>query len=108
MDSEALDEFHRFFRLSGMSHCGRDNGATFIGHQSASTASLALKENVLMAMVRKVESEVATDTIVSTSHNYGTKDNGVDFKRRHCRWPYHNVHQGVGDYKDSNTWRCTL
>ncbi|EXF82388.1 hypothetical protein CFIO01_01848 [Colletotrichum fioriniae PJ7] len=70
-------EFYRFFCISGMSHCGSGNGATFISHQSASTASLALKENVLMAMVRWVEGEVAPDTIMGTSHNYGTKDNAT-------------------------------
>ncbi|KXH41323.1 feruloyl esterase B [Colletotrichum salicis] len=39
MDSEALDEFYRFFRISSMSNCGSGNGATFIGHQCAGTAS---------------------------------------------------------------------
>ncbi|UQC77407.1 tannase and feruloyl esterase [Colletotrichum lupini] len=104
MNSEALDDFYRVFRISGMSHCGSGNGATFISHQSASTASLALEENVLMAMVRWIESEVAPDTIMGTRYKNGTSDSGVDFKHRHCRWPYHNVYQGVGDYKDPDTW----
>ncbi|KAG7052056.1 tannase and feruloyl esterase [Colletotrichum scovillei] len=96
MDSEVLDEFYRFFRISGMSHCGSGNGATFIGHQSASTASLAPEENVLMAMVRWVESEVAPETIMGTRYKNGTSDSGVDFRHRHYRWPYHNVYQGIG------------
>ncbi|KAK0373934.1 hypothetical protein CLIM01_08700 [Colletotrichum limetticola] len=108
MNSEALDEFYRLFRISGMSHCGSGNGATFISHQLASTASLALEENVLMAMVRWVESEVAPDTIMGTRYKNGTSDSGVDFKHRHCRWPYHNVYQGVGDYKDPDTLKCVL
>ncbi|KAK1621742.1 Tannase/feruloyl esterase [Colletotrichum phormii] len=108
MNSEALDEFYRFFRISGMSHCGSGNGATFIGHQPASTASLVPEENVLMAMVRWVEYEVAPNTIMGTRYINGTSDSGVDFRRRHCRWPYHNVYQGSGDYKDPDTWKCVL
>ncbi|KAH0428416.1 feruloyl esterase b [Colletotrichum camelliae] len=107
-DSDALDTFYRYFRVSGMSHCGSGNGATFIGHQSASTASLAPEENVLMAVVQWVENEVAPETIMGTRYINGSKDNGVDFQRRHCRWPYHNMYQGVGDYKDPNTWKCVL
>ncbi|KAF0323579.1 putative feruloyl esterase [Colletotrichum sp. SAR11_59] len=108
MNSDALDTFYRYFRVSGMSHCGSGNGATFIGHQSASTASLAPEENVLMAVVEWVENEVAPETLMGTKYIDGSKDNGVDFQRRHCRWPYNNVYQGVGDYKDPNTWKCVL
>ncbi|KAK1466128.1 hypothetical protein CCUS01_07476 [Colletotrichum cuscutae] len=56
-----------------------------------------------MVMVRWVESEVAPDTIMETRYKNGTSDSGVDFKHRHCRWPCHNVYQGVGDYKDPDT-----
>ncbi|KAK1476938.1 tannase and feruloyl esterase [Colletotrichum tamarilloi] len=108
MNSKALDKFYQFFRISDRSHFDSGNGATFIGHQSASTSSLAPEENVLMAMVRWVESEVAPDTIMGTWYKNGTSDSGVDFKRRHCRWPYHNVYRGVGDHKDPGTWKCVL
>ncbi|KAH9226840.1 hypothetical protein K456DRAFT_1754665 [Colletotrichum gloeosporioides 23] len=108
MDSDALDSSYHYFRVSEMSHCGGGNGATFIGHQSASTASLAAEENVLMAVVQWVEKEVAHENIMGTRYINGSKDNGVDFQRRHCRWPYYKMYQGVGNYKDPNTWKCVL
>ncbi|KAL0938616.1 feruloyl esterase B-2-like protein 1 [Colletotrichum truncatum] len=101
----ALDEFYRFFRISGMAHCGGGPGATFIGNQAQSVASLNPDENVLMAIVRWVEEDVAPETVVGTAYINGTKAAGVDFKRKHCRWPRRNVFQG-GDFKDAESWTC--
>ncbi|KAM0421391.1 hypothetical protein ACHAPT_010745 [Fusarium lateritium] len=101
-----LDDFYRYFRISGMAHCGGGPGAYFIGNKAENTASLAPEENVLMAMVRWVEEGVAPDGIVGTAYVNGTKAAGVDFKRRHCRWPTRNVYKGSGDPKDENSWEC--
>lgn len=101
-----LDDFYRYFRISGMAHCGGGPGATFIGNTAQSTASLDPHENVLMAIVRWVEEGIAPDAILGTAYINGTKDAGVDFKRWHCRWPRHNVYKGFGDPKDENSWKC--
>ena len=81
-------------------------GAANIGNQRANTASLDPEENVLMAMVRWVEEGVAPDTITGTAFKNATPSAGIDYKRRHCRWPSRNVYKGVGDYKDENSWHC--
>ncbi|KAK7422458.1 hypothetical protein QQZ08_009510 [Neonectria magnoliae] len=101
-----LDDFYRYFRISGMAHCSGGPGAAFIGNQAHSVASLDPEENVLMAIVRWVEEGIAPDTILGTAYVNGTKDAGIDFKRRHCRWPTRNVYKGSGDPKDENNWQC--
>ncbi|KAI1370135.1 Tannase/feruloyl esterase, partial [Hypoxylon crocopeplum] len=105
LEPEKLDEFYRYFRISGMAHCGGGPGATFIGNQPRNVASLDPNENVLMAMVRWVEADIAPDTILGTAYINGSQTAGVDFRRRHCRWPYRNVY-GAGDPKDENSWQC--
>jgi hypothetical protein len=106
LESEALDEFYRYFRISGMAHCGDGPGATFIGNQERSVASLDPNENALMAIVRWVEEGVAPETITGTAYVNGNKSEGVAFKRRHCRWPHRNVYQEDGDPNSEFSWSC--
>ncbi|KAL3480816.1 Tannase/feruloyl esterase [Aspergillus californicus] len=101
-----MDEFYRYFRISGMAHCGGGPGAAFIGNSARNAASLEPDENVLMAMVRWVEEGIAPDTIMGTAYVNGSKGAGVDFKRRHCRWPYRNMYKGVGSAKNADNWEC--
>ncbi|OAL51976.1 tannase and feruloyl esterase [Pyrenochaeta sp. DS3sAY3a] len=101
-----LDEFYRFFRISGMAHCSGGPGAAFIGNQKRNMASLAPEENVLTAMVRWVEQGIPPEDILGTAFVNGTVANGVDFKRRHCRWPRRNVYKGTGDVKNPDSWKC--
>jgi hypothetical protein len=106
--SEQLDSFYRYFRISGMAHCGGGPGAVAIGNQRRNMASLDPEENVLTAIVRWVEEGIAPDTITGTAFNNGTEISGVNFKRRHCRWPYRNIYKGPGDIKDPDSWNCVL
>ncbi|KAL4942781.1 hypothetical protein BDV06DRAFT_235227 [Aspergillus oleicola] len=101
-----LDDFYRLFRISGMAHCGGGPGAAFIGNSKRNTAGLGPDENVLMAVVRWVEEGIPPDTITGTAYVNGTQSTGVDFRRRHCRWPYRNVYKGVGNGKDEESWEC--
>ncbi|KAK7063611.1 tannase and feruloyl esterase-domain-containing protein [Favolaschia claudopus] len=108
MSPDALDDFYRFFRISGMQHCGGGPGAWFIGSIGEGVAGLGPDENVLTAMVRWVEQGVAPDTILGTAYVNQTKELGVDYQRAHCRYPYHNVFAGWGDVKNPDDWRCVL
>ncbi|KAF2187891.1 tannase and feruloyl esterase [Zopfia rhizophila CBS 207.26] len=103
---QELDEFYRYFRISGMAHCGGGPGASFIGNGPRSVASYDPNENVLMAMVRWVEEGIAPDTITGTAYVNGTPSADVAFKRKHCRWPYRNVYQKSGDPNDAASWKC--
>ncbi|TDZ41479.1 putative feruloyl esterase B-2 [Colletotrichum trifolii] len=101
----ALDEFYRLFRISGMAHCGGGPGAAFIGNQAQSVAELDPENNVLMAVVRWVEEGAAPEFVRGTAYVGGSREAGVDFTRRHCRWPRRNVFRG-GNYKDEKDWAC--
>ena len=100
-----MDEFYRFFRVSGMAHCEGGPGAVMIGNTRKNMASADPDENVLWALVRWVEQGVAPDTITGTAYVNGTKDAGIAFKRKHCRWPYRNVYQG-GNPDSEDSWTC--
>jgi hypothetical protein len=108
LSSTELDDFYRLFRISGMAHCGGGPGATFIGNQRRNTASLEPEENVLMATVRWVEEGIPPDTILGTAFQNGTSQGGVEFRRRHCRWPYRNVYSGTGDSRNESSWQCVI
>jgi hypothetical protein len=103
---EALDEFYRYFRISGMAHSGGGPGATYIGNGPQSVTTLDPDESVLMATVRWVEEGIAPDTITGTAYVNGNKSAGVASKRRHCRWPYRIVYQGSDDPNDAASWKC--
>ncbi|KAH7071868.1 Tannase/feruloyl esterase, partial [Paraphoma chrysanthemicola] len=106
LSSNQLDGFYRYFQVSGMAHCGGGPGASVIGNSKRNSASLDPKENVLMAMVQWVEKGIAPESITGIAYKNGTAALGVDYKRKHCRWPSRNVYGGVGDPKDENAWKC--
>jgi feruloyl esterase len=101
----ALDEFYRFFTVSGMAHCGHGDGAYGIGQGAGTYAGSDPEDNVLMAMVKWVEEGVAPETIRGSkfADGPGTK---VEYRRKHCRYPRRNIHVGPGNYTDENSWRC--
>jgi hypothetical protein len=104
---EQLDDFYRLFRISGMRHCHGGPGATAIGNGGFEPApSLEPEENVLMAMVRWVEEGIAPDFVVGTGFVNEDQSAGVDYKRRHCKYPARNVFQGTSDVRNIDGWAC--
>ena len=89
----ALDSFYRYLRISGMGHCGGGEGTWSIGRASLGPAtSLDPSSNVLMALVRWVENETAPETIRGLKFVGDNPAAGVDFTRKHCRYPFKNFH----------------
>ncbi|KAF6797551.1 feruloyl esterase b, partial [Colletotrichum musicola] len=63
--------------------------------------------NVLAAVVRWVENGDAPDTITGTKFVNDTAGLGIDFQRRHCKYPLRSTFRGEGlDAKDLESWRC--
>lgn len=109
LDHTQLDDFYRFFRISGMGHCTGGPGASFIGQQITSNATLDPEGNVLTAMVQWVEQGIAPDTILGTAYVNETQASGeVAFQRRHCRYPRRNVYTGSGDPTLPDSWECVI
>lgn len=100
-----LDEFYRFFTVSGMGHCGSGDGAYGIGQGTGTYAGSDPEDNVLMAMVKWVEEGVAPETIRGSKFVEGPGSK-VQYRRKHCRYPRRNVHVGPGNYMDENSWQC--
>ncbi|CRK28919.1 hypothetical protein BN1708_015385 [Verticillium longisporum] len=105
LTSAELDEFYRYFRISGLNHCAGGPGATFIGNRAVAVAGDEPERNVLSAIVRWVEEGIAPEHILGTAYINGTKTAGVNFERKHCKYPARNVYQS-GDPKLADSWAC--
>lgn len=104
-----MDDFLRFFRISGMFHCQGGPGAWVLGQAGGSAAQGPFdgEHNVLAAVVDWVEKGAAPETMTGTKYNNDTVRDGVFFERSHCRWPTRNTYLGGGrDPKDPASWRC--
>lgn len=100
-----LDEFYRFFQISGMAHCGGGDGAYGIGNGVETFDGTDPEDNVLMAMVRWVEDGVAPETVRGAKFANGPGSK-VEYRRKHCRYPRRNVFNGPGNYTDEDAWEC--
>lgn len=106
---DQMDDFLRFFRISGMFHCSSGPGAWVVGQTGGASAQgpFDAKHNVLAALVDWVENGTAPETITGTKYVNDTASSGVDFQRSHCRWPMRNTYLGGGkDAKDPTSWQC--
>lgn len=105
MQSPQIDNFLRFFRISGMFHCSAGPGAWMIGQASSGAIGFDPESNVLAAIVQWVEQGVAPDTIEGTKFVGDVEANGVERKRKHCRYPYTNTYVG-GNSSLPESWHC--
>lgn len=104
----AMDKWIRFFRISGMNHCNSGPGAWVLGqggNAAAAGVPFEREKNVLRAMVDWVERGVAPSYIEGTKFVNDTVSLGVDFTRRHCKYPQRNTLVGA-DFKDAESWKC--
>ncbi|KAH3911502.1 carboxylic ester hydrolase [Parastagonospora nodorum] len=101
-----LDDFYRFFTVSGTGHCSGGSGAHAIGQASDELKSLDPKENILMALVDWVENGNAPESLVGTKFVNDTVSLGVEFQRAHCKYPKRNQYKGTGDVNAIESWEC--
>ncbi|KAF3912556.1 hypothetical protein ABW20_dc0110683 [Dactylellina cionopaga] len=109
LPSADLDNFFRYFSISGLDHCGGGNGAWYMGSPvHGATFDLALnttmseKDGVLMSIVRWVEEVVVPERLAG-----GNIMNFLDGNlptRNHCRYPLENTYKGSGNPKFSESW----
>ncbi|KAK9388921.1 Tannase/feruloyl esterase [Lipomyces mesembrius] len=103
-----LDDFFRFFRISGMYHCNSGPGAWVVGQggdASADGIPFAPQNNVLAALVAWVENGTAPDTITGTKFKNDDPTQGISFQRSHCRYPLRNTYLG-GNSSSPESWAC--
>jgi feruloyl esterase len=103
-----MDQFFRFFRISGMFHCSGGPGAWALG-QGGNAASAGIpfdaSHNLLAAVVDWVERDEAPLTITGTKFVDDQVGSGVSFERRHCMFPRRNTFMG-GNASDPDSWEC--
>jgi feruloyl esterase len=88
-----LDDYIRYFRISGMFHCASGPGAWMIG-QGASDLTFERGHNVLAAVVDWVEQGIAPETIEGTKFVQDNSMLGVSFTRKHCRRVIFDIFNG--------------
>lgn len=99
-----IDEFYRFFGISGMGHCSPDIGAAYIGQGSSTYLESEPENNLLLKLVDWVENGVAPEYIRGSKVAPDGKT--AEYSRKHCRYPRRNTYVGPGDYTDEESWQC--
>jgi feruloyl esterase len=102
----ALDDWYRYFRLSGTGYCGGGPGANYIGQSAQTGADEKAGDNVLLAMVAWVEKGAQPDILRGVKWNDDDPTKGVHFFRKHCKHPRVGVYNGTADGKDEDGWKC--
>lgn len=105
LSSDELDEFYRYFVVSGTGHCGGGNGAHAIGQSGGEINGYEPSHNVLMALVDWVENGNAPETLTGTKFVNDTVALGVEFERAHCKFPKVNQYKG-GNPDVVESWEC--
>jgi feruloyl esterase len=107
IDDSQMDNFLRYFRISGMAHCGVGGisgaGAWMFGQSKAASDA---NTNIVNTLVDWVENGNAPDTLEGTKFWWDESANGIQFTRNHCRFPYRNTHSGSGSGSDPAEWSC--
>ncbi|GAB7363441.1 hypothetical protein MBLNU230_g3715t1 [Neophaeotheca triangularis] len=106
---EQLDDFFRFFRISGQAHCSiggvTGEGAWAIGQSGLASGG---EGNVIDSLVDWVENDNAPTTILGTKFNdLNDKSAGFEIVRPHCRFPFRTTYTG-GDASGPDAWDCVL
>jgi hypothetical protein len=107
LHSSQIDDFFRYFRISGMFHCSGGPGAWMIGQSGSGSMSFYPETNILAAMVQWVEEGIAPDTILGMKFVNDSVAKGLERSRRHCRFPYRNTYIG-GNASLQRSWECML
>ncbi|KAI5271178.1 tannase-domain-containing protein [Aureobasidium subglaciale] len=105
LDHTGLDDFLRYFRISGMYHCTGGIGAWAFGQNGNAQNGTS---NVVWDIVNWVEQGEAPDTMTGTKFVNDDPTQGVEFERHHCRFPYRTTYSGQGDSTDPDNWSCIL
>lgn len=112
--------------MTSTGHCVGGDGAHNIGQRASDVAGYDAQHNILQALIEWVEDGRAPDTITGTRYidsvsrsrpkqdcnaDMCLKNNhalGVDYERRHCRYPYRNFCHDTLNYKNPDSWSCIV
>ncbi|PTB40375.1 hypothetical protein M441DRAFT_81112 [Trichoderma asperellum CBS 433.97] len=92
-----LDNFYRYFRVSGMGHCRHGPGAWMIGQSTIGRTGIDPKKK-----------GSAPETIRGLKYRDDDPKAEILLTRRHCRYPYQNRYTGPQPLSDDESWTCML
>lgn len=98
-----LDEFLRYFRVSGGSHCSAGGAGAWAFGQSGPARNAS--DSVIDRIVEWVEDGKAPETLNGTKWFDDEPEEGVAFERAHCRFPYRTTYVG-GNPNVTESWDC--
>jgi feruloyl esterase len=102
-----LDEFYRYFRISGTQHCRGGKGASNFGQDGfLPVPSDDPNDNTLMRIVAWVEKGESPEILRGTKFVDDDKTKGVVFTRKHCKFPARGVYKGKGNGSVEADWHC--
>ncbi|RYP77377.1 hypothetical protein DL771_001172 [Monosporascus sp. 5C6A] len=109
-----LDDFYRFFLVPGMEHCfGSPNAPWYVAAagQSLTGATHSVPgfedadHDIILALMRWVEEDVAPDKIIATKFRNETVSAGVQSQRPICTYP-RRARYISGDPDKECNWEC--
>jgi feruloyl esterase len=112
-DSKNKKEFVRLFMAPGMSHCGGGNGPDVFG-QSLEFSSGDASDDLLVALDRWSETDLAPETVLATKYKGETPFGGppppnaqVQATRPLCAYPKIARYTGTGDIIKADSFQCS-
>lgn len=105
-------KFFRLFMVPGMGHCSRGAGPNAFGNPFSARVvappapAADAEHDVLIALVRWVESGVAPSRFIATKYVNDTASAGVQMTRPLCLYPTFPRYSGAGDTNDAASFVC--
>ena len=96
-------DFYRLFLAPGMLHCSGGPGPNVFGQD---TPQADADHDVIKALERWVEQDVAPERIIATKFVGDNPANGVAMTRPLCRYPQVALWTGIGNTNDAQNFVC--
>jgi feruloyl esterase len=84
---EKTKEFFRYFLIPGMGHCAGGSGVNEIGQFLNPEVTHDAQHDILTALIRWVEKDIAPDSLIATNFNCCDTINRIHFQRPVFPWP---------------------
>ena len=104
-DAAKTQDFFRAFLVPGLYHCSGGPGAYGFG-ASSPASNIDADHDVVSAIARWVENDVAPAKIIAAKYVDNTPSKGVAFHRPLCPYPLAARYKGQGDSNEAANWNC--
>ncbi len=105
----ATQPFYRLFLGTGMEHCGGGPGPNAVGGVSSTPSPVKTPEtDVLAAIIRWVENDVAPEQIIATRYEDNNPAGRIVAQRPWCPYPAVARYDGMGDPAQADSYSCQL